>query len=126
MKEIHYLTPEEERAIKRNVPYGRLDTDIVEVVRLANSVKGIATVQSCAGHYRRKGTTEEFDVRAASVVIRANEEMTNKILFEFAPRFRITDIQIRYFTEGTFWLNLLVEPTEKHKLIALFEELGKA
>jgi len=126
-KELHYLTPEEEKAIKRNIPWERLDRDAVEVVRLANSVKGIATVLSCAGHFRprKKEPPEGFDVVQSMIALRATEKMTDKILFEYAPRYGIKDAQVRYFNDGTFWIALLTHPTEKGNLITLFHELKK-
>jgi len=119
---LHYLTTEEERAIKANIPWEFVDQRALELVRVANKIEGVATVQSCAGHI--SPTDEGFYIRSASLAFRLSEARTHQILFNAAPSVGITDIEIRYFEDGTFWLNLIVHPTEHFKFFELFEALS--
>ena len=121
MASLHYLTTEEEKSIKANIPWESIDTRALELVRIANKVSGIATIQSCAGHISPK--EEGFHVREARLALRTNVERTIQILFDAAPRVGITDIEIRYFRDGTFWLDLLTRPTEHFRFFELFEIL---
>jgi tRNA(Phe) wybutosine-synthesizing methylase Tyw3 len=120
---LHYLSPEEERAIKSSVPYEGIEARIRGLVLLANSIPGIATLQSCAGHVRVRG--EDFIVDATHVVFRANQEMTQEILFNAAPKAGIPDASLRYFDDGTFWIALECDPSESGKLWYLFRKLSE-
>ena len=119
---IHYLTDEEEQAIKQSIPWDSIDAKIRGSVRLANEVEGIATLQSCAGHVH---PLEDggFSVDAALIAFRATKERTLQILFDAAPRAGILDASLRFFGDGTFWICVECEPPERWRLYDLFKEL---
>lgn len=118
---LHYLTSEEETAIKESIPWEHLDFRILDVVRLLNQISGIATVQSCGGHLTP--TEDGFEVQSAHVAVKASEEMTHKLLFDILPDLRFIGVEIRYFLDGTFWICPSVHPTEFNKLYTLCRRL---
>lgn len=119
---LHFLSSEEEKAIKANIPWEMVDRWIREAVRLANEIAGIATVQSCAGHISSK--SDGFHVQSATIAFRASEERAQQILFDVAPKAGVWDVEIRYFSDGTFWISLHTDPSERPRLYELFETLG--
>lgn len=121
---LHYLSPEEETAIKKSIPWRMIDTNFLELVRFINTIKGIATVQSCEGHI--KSTDTGFFVRScAKVCFRANRKRTNQVLFDLAPEVGIEDVEIRYFGNGSFWINVGTHPTQSHKIQDLFRKMKR-
>lgn len=120
---LHYLTDEEEQAIKRSIPWDSVDSKARGFVQLANEVKGIATVQSCAGHAHPL-ESGGFSVDSAHVAFRATQERTMQILFDAVPEEGIPDVWLRYFDDGTFWIHVEVEPSERWRLFNLFEKLS--
>jgi len=120
---LHYLSIEEKEAIETSIPWGLLDRRILELVRVANELDGIVTVQSCAGHI--SPITDGFHVRDAHIALRATESRARQILFDVAPSVGISDVELRYFRDGTFWIKLIVHPTEHFKFFELLEMLGR-
>ena len=120
---LHFLSIEEEQAIKTNVPWEFFDRRMLELVRVANAISGIAPVQSCAGHIRP--IADGFHVEDAHIVFRATESRARQILFDVAPSVGISDVELRYFRDGTFWIKLIVHPTEHFKFFELLEMLGR-
>lgn len=120
---LHYLTPEEEAAIKKTIPWEEIDRKIRDLVRLANEVKGIATLQSCAGHVQPRD--DYFTVDSAEITFRATEERALEFLFETIPNWReeCVEVGVRYFNNGTFWLSIGVDPSERGTLYDLFRKL---
>jgi len=119
---LHYLTPEEEQAIKSNIPWPSIDRRIRELVKYANTIDGIATVQSCAGHIRinERG---EFHISSAHIAFYTTYKRLIEILFVAAPQIAFEDVSIRYFRDGTFWVCVECDPAEKSKLYDLFRIL---
>lgn len=116
------MSSEEERAIKEAIPWNSLDRYIREVIRLANKIEGIATVQSCEGHVHP--SDEGFTIDPAHIVLKATEERTLEILFDIVPSLEFVDVNLRYFGDGTFWFSIEVDPSERWKLYKLVEQLG--
>ena len=119
---FHYLSSEEEKAIKEAIPWNNLDRLIREVVRLANRVEGIATVQSCEGHVRPND--EGFTIDPAHITLKATEERTQEILFDIVPGLEFVNVSLRHWGDGRFWLSIEVDPSERWKLYRLVEQLG--
>ena len=120
---MHYLSKKEETAIKSNIPWEDLDPGAIELVRIANTVKGIATVQSCAGHIKpKKDLMGGFHVRNSCLSFRCTEDRAHEILFDKACEYLI-DTELRYFSDGTFFISLLVEPGNRTKLFKLLKAL---
>jgi len=111
---LHYLSPEEESALKRSIPWARLDRHVRDLVRKANTIAGLATVQSCAGHIRPNG--EGFNVSDASLTFRCDQDIAHRVLFSDAALCGISDVSVRYFDSGTFWLTVTVDPADLGKL----------
>lgn len=120
-KRLHYLSLEEERVIKNNIPWESVDPDVRDLVLLANSVEGIATLQSCAGHVTPSG--DGFHIRSAYLTFRATEDRTQNILFVLAPEVGITNVSLRFFDDGNFWISLESDPAEKFRLYELFRKM---
>lgn len=118
---LHYLSPEEEIAIKKSIPWRMIDTKFLELVRYINTIEGIATVQSCEGHIR--STDTGFDVSNSNICFRATEERASQVIFDLAPEVGINDIGIRYFSDGSFWISVRTHPTQSHKIQDLFRKL---
>ena len=108
-----YMNLQEEANIKRNIPWDDLDPKIMEIVRIANQIKGIATVQSCAGHVKPDG--KEFFVENAHLALKFSSDFTPGLLLEIANRVGISDVSFRLFDEG-FWVCIAVEPGYRTKL----------
>jgi len=119
---LHYLTPEEEQGIKANIPWESVDRKARDLVQFANSVPGVATIQSCAGHIRLKDNGS-FYVSNACIAFRTTREIAERVIFELAPSVGITDVELRYFDDSTFWVSVLADPSEHGKLYALFRQL---
>jgi len=119
---LHYLSEEEERAIKQSIPWDSIDCKIRDLVRFANEIKGIATIQSCAGHVQPL-ENGGFLIDAAHVAFRTTENITTRVLFDIAPKTGVTDAGLRYFNDGTFWIYIEVDPSERSRLYDLFREL---
>jgi len=118
---LHYLTDEEERAIKQTIPWESIDYGVRNLVRMANNVEGLATLQSCAGHISPQ--PDGFSVDATQLAVRATKAITTRILFEIAPRVGIRDISLRYWNDGTFWMNIETDPADRYRFYELFEVL---
>jgi hypothetical protein len=121
---LHYLSKEEEAGIKRSIPWKDIDEGIRDIVALANSIDGIVTKQSCAGHVKHlledgEGT---FYVQSANITFRANLECTVKALFDLIPRMGFLDACLRYFGDW-FWISIDCDPSERGKLREFFERL---
>lgn len=119
---LHYLTDEEELAIKRTIPWDSIDSEIRGLIQLANEVEGIATLQSCAGHVHLLENSN-FSIHSAHVTFRATQKRMMQILFNTAPMQGIMDINLRFFDDGTFWIRIEAEPSERWRLYNLFREL---
>lgn len=113
---LHYLSPEEEQAIKANIPWESIDQHIEDLVLFANQVTGLATVQSCAGHAHPTSDGETIQVDAANLCFRCTEQIAHDVLFSVAFSAGIRDVSVRYFDDGTFWISLEVEPSERGRL----------
>ena len=120
MIELHYLTEEEEQAIKVNIPWTRLDPEIRELVMLFNKIAGIATLQSCAGHINL-GENNSFIIDNAHITFRATLERTERALYIAVPMCNIADVSLRYFEDGTFWISVETDPAQKYKLYRFCE-----
>lgn len=121
---LHFLTPEEESAIKNSIPWRSVERGIRDLIALANTIPGIATLQSCEGHvFLRDGG---FEVEETHIAFRATEERTMELLFNLIPKYQITDIEIRYFSDGTFWICIHTDPAERNKLFELFRSLHQS
>jgi len=118
---LHYLSSEEEDAIKATIPWHSIDPGARELVLLANKVDGIATVQSCAGHIDLN--EDHFSVQASHIAFRATRERALEVLFDLAPRVGILDVSLRYWLDGSFWICVESDPAEKFKLYELFRML---
>lgn len=119
---LHFLSPEEERAIKDSIPWESLDYKIRDLVRLVNTIDGVATVQSCAGHIHP--IEEGFSVDCAHIALKATKDRTLQILFDILPSIRQLEAHIRYFSDGTFWISVDVDPASKYRLHELFKKLA--
>ena len=121
VKMLHYLSPEEERAIKKSIPWAEIDSKIREVVKLANGLNGITTVQSCEGHV--ESDDDCFMVQSSSICFRATRQRTLEFLFEVVPDWRkdCVEVGIRYFSDGSFWLSIDVDPSRRRELYDLFK-----
>jgi len=100
--DLVYLSPEREAAIKRNIPWDRIDSRIRSLIWRFNQVSGIATTQSCAGHVKSIGDGA-FRVSEASVALFVTKVRFEELL-QLIPGCGITDIDLRYFSDGTFWM----------------------
>jgi len=122
---IRYLSTEEEEAIKAKIVWENIEPGIREIVWVANSIDGIATVQSCQGHVDPpRDESEGFHIRNTLICIRTTRERAEQILFKYGPKYLREDVSIRYFHDGWFWLCLEAEPGEnKGRLRKLFMEM---
>lgn len=124
---LHYLTPEEEQAIKSKIPWQNIEWEIRELVRVANEIQGLATVQSCAGHVTLLNTEDvvkgHFHVRKAHICFRCTEKIAQAVVFGLASKHDILDVSLRYWVEGSFWVRVEAYPAEVGQLFHLFEEL---
>ena len=118
---LAYMSPQEEADIKRNIPWEDLDPKILETVRIANSIDGIATVQSCAGHIKYDG--EELFTENANLAFLFNRGYKIESLLETAQHVGISDVSIRFFGEG-FCMCLSVEPERREKLRDFLEAVN--
>lgn len=121
--ELHYLTPEEEKAIKSNIPWDEIDEGIKELVRFANKISGVATLQSCEGH--TLWCDGSWEVESAHICFHVSgEDMARNILFVYAPNAGVTDVSLRYFkVDGSFWICVYADPAERGRLYDLFRSL---
>ena len=115
---LHYLSPEEEAAIKSSIPWESIDAGIRDLVSTVNKIEGIVTVQSCAGHIKQ--TDSGFYIESANITFKVTHERMIEFLFEAIPQSQIDDVEIRYFQDGTFWLYIRSDPSEKSKLYDVF------
>lgn len=118
---LHFLTPEEENAIKSSIPWRSIEPRVRDLVALANEVSGIATLQSCEGHVFLKDGI--FEVDETLIAFRATKERTIELLFTLIPKCKLTDVEIRYFSDGSFWICVSTDPAERGKLFELFRKL---
>ena len=121
---LHFLTSEEESAIKRSIPWESIDVKARELVLLANEVKGIATLQSCAGHVK-PGLDIPWKISAAFIAFRVTKKRMEQILYGLCPELGIWDVNIRYFEDGTFWICIEVDPAHRQRLADFFSKLAK-
>jgi len=110
---MHFLTEAEEHHIKRTVPWESLDVGVRELVRLYNTIDGLATVQSCAGHVTPH--SDGFSIDCAHITLRVAERWWPKIVGVFFEA-GVRDITLRQFNDGSFWVSAEVDPGEKHLL----------
>jgi hypothetical protein len=124
MEILNYLTPEEEAAIKANIPWERLDENVRDLVLFANQTSGIATLQSCAGHITPALDGElRLSIDPANIAFRATKERLRQIVFEIGPVLGI-DVNIRYFDDATFWVCFDdIDPSNHEVLRAAFRAL---
>ena len=117
-----YLDSEKEKAIKSKIPWHKIDAEIRDLVQFANSIDGIATVQSCAGHviYKGDGT---WEVDSAEIAFFATKDITMKILFEIWPMVGDSDANLRYFEDGSFWICLCADPSETKRFFEAFRRI---
>jgi hypothetical protein len=118
---VHYLSPQEEKDIKRSIPWRTIEPGIVEVVRLLNTIDGLATVHSCEGHVRPIDGGISSD--NAFICARMSESVTNRVLLDGVFACGIRDASLRFFEDGVFWVCLEVYPASVDKLYCLYREL---
>jgi hypothetical protein len=123
MKTLHYLMQEEENSIKANIPWESIDGKARDLVWYANTVDGLATVQSCAGHIH-PNEWGGFMIEPAQIAFRCDEEIARFVLFAYAPGVGIRDVSVRYFDDASFWICVESDPSELGKLYDLFTLLG--
>jgi len=117
---IHFLTNGEESAIKSNIPWAKIDPEIRDLVKFANEISGIATLQSCAGHVYQDDNSG-FHIEPACIVFKANKKWTEQTIFHIAPKYGIRDVSLRYFNDGSFWIDIGVDPAEHWRLWNFFK-----
>ena len=111
MIELRYLTPKEEKYIKKNITWRDLDVNIMHFVKHINdTIQGIATVQSCAGHV--KELKEGFHIEESVICFKATKKRTYQALFVLPQLVGIEDISIRYFKDGSFYIHVGCHPNE--------------
>jgi len=103
-----YLCSKREASIKQNIPWDKIDARIRGLVWRFNQVPGMATTQSCAGHVKSKGD-EVFQVQEATIALFVNRKRLFQLL-TLVPQCGLTDLNIKYFTDGTFWACFSWEP----------------
>lgn len=122
---LHYLSAEEEVAIKNSIPWEDIDAGIRDLVSVANRIEGIATVQSCTGHIKQlEGGL--FNVESAQITFKVTHNRLVELLFEAIPYSKVGDVEMRYFEDGTFWLCIRSDPAEKKKLYDVFDYLQRS
>jgi len=122
---MRYLNAKEERIIKGNIPWEHIDPNIRDLVSFANTINGLATVQSCAGHIKAL-KTGGFNISDAHIAFKGTERIIRNALFQAVPKCNIRDVSIRRFDDGSFWICVYVDPAEKSKLYELFRFIKEA
>ena len=116
MRTIH---EEEELEVKQNIPWQNIDPLIIECVRLANEIPGLVTVQSCEGHVRPNG--DGFSVDSALVAFKFTNKFTVKEILELADHVKISDVSVRFFDDGSYWIILSTYPSFRCRLFQFFQ-----
>lgn len=120
---MRYLEKPEEAGRKATVPWEQIDPKIRDIVRLANSIDGVVTTQSCEGHVTPSEDGVGFHVRSAHVSMMMSESRMLDAI-QVAPRAGIESLTFAFMTyDGSFEMTVWVEPSERGKLQEFFEML---
>ncbi len=115
------MSHQQEQDIKRKIPWDDIDTKILETVRFANTIPGITTVYSCAGHI--KPDKVDIFVQHAFLMFWSTKDCTPEQVLDAAQQVGISDVSFR-LSDGSFWVHLSgIESGERGKLMEFLKVL---